>query len=148
MFTNKKILYFAGVVIVLGLLVFSFLLANNRSSNTASPTIVVPAKNGAVPVNNVTQNPVQQVGDTVVFAQTDQYSIIYYQKEQTFSITISSQPAQPARDAAEAVLLQKLGISKDQSCNLIVTTYVPYDVDPNLSGQDYGLSFCPSGKAF
>jgi hypothetical protein len=153
--SGKKLLYFLGILIVIILLMFSFYIANKQPSSSpnstptsTAATLIIPVPGGTVPVNNITQNPVQQADDTVLFAQTSQYSIIYYTQEQTFSITINAQPVQAARDAAEAALLQKLGITKTQACSLTVTTYVPYDVDQNLAGQDYGLSFCQSGKAF
>ncbi len=153
--SGKKLLYFFGILIIIILLVFSFYLANKPSPSAPSTTptstastLAIPIPGGNLPVNNITQNPVQTETDTVVFAQTGQYSIIYYPNEQTFSITINAQPVQAARDAAEAALLQKLGISQTQACSLTVSTYVPFDVDQNLAGQDYGLSFCSNGKAF
>jgi hypothetical protein len=153
--SNKKILYFVGITIVVILLFLSFYLATKQSPGapsstptTTASTLVIPIPGGGIPVNNITQNPIQEVSDTVVFAKTDQYSILYYTKEQTFSINILALPAQAARDAAEAALLQKLGVTKDQVCNLTVSTFVPFDVDQNLAGTDYGLSFCPSGKPF
>ncbi len=155
MFSNRKLWYVLGFISVVGLLLLSFYIANRSStpgtpsnSTSTSLTLVIPVSGGAIPVSNITQNPVQQVEDTVVFAKTSQYTIVYFQKEQTFSISIDSAPVQVARDAAESALLQKLGINKNQACSLTVSTYVPFSVDENLAGQDYGLSFCPSGKAF
>ena len=49
------------------------------------------------------------------------------------------------RPQMEKDFLKTLGISEADACKLKVITNVPYDVNPDTAGIDYGLSFCPTG---
>ncbi len=151
---SKKLWIFIGVGVVAVLFLFSLLLSNrltptnqsNGGATTTGATLDIPTPAGDVKINDITQNPIQQVPDNIVFERSEKFSIVYYPEEKTFSINILAQPLKQSRDQAEAALLKDLGISVVQACKLTVTMFVPFDVDENLAGQDLGLSFCPSGK--
>jgi hypothetical protein len=154
--SKKKVFYFVGIAIVMGLFIFSLLLAGNRS-NPSQPvsgatgtqaTITIPTAQGDVPVRDITQHPAEQVQNTDVIEKNDQYSITYFSNEKSFLINILAEPVQKNRDTAESAFLKDLGVDYGQACKLTVSTYVLFDVNQNLAGQDYGLSFCPSGKQF
>lgn len=51
-----------------------------------------------------------------------------------------------ARDNAEQGLLDKLGITKEEACQIKVTLGVAFSDSEKASGVNYGLSFCPDGK--
>ena len=153
---TKKIWIFTGIGAVIILFLMSLLLANNqpaqnqqsgpsKGSASRSP-LTIPTSKGDVIINDITKHPVQQVPDNVVIDRTNQFTIVYYPNEKTFSINVLANPLQQSRSAAEAALLKDLGIDQGQACKLTVTTFVPFDVDQNASGRDYGLSFCPSGQ--
>jgi hypothetical protein len=152
--TRYKILI--GVVIA-GIFFYSIYLAlfskNHASAppatSSAVPTLSVPAQGGGeVQVNDFTKSPQQTLGDTLVIEQDNDYSIVYFTKDQSFLISILSTPVQEVRIMAEQELLSKLKIQEADACKLNVVLTVPAGVDENLAGRNYGLSFCPSGQAF
>ncbi|MDE2311529.1 MAG: hypothetical protein KGJ93_00360 [Patescibacteria group bacterium] len=114
----------------------------------AANMLNVPAQGGSIPVQDFTKHPVAALNGTDVIAQNNDYSIVYFTKEQSFLITILSQPAAAVRQAAEQELLRQLQIREADACRLNVSLTVPAAVDANLAGKDYGLSFCPSGLSF
>lgn len=148
---NKKVLITIGVIIVIGLFAYSLWRAKSPTPPPPpppGPTLTIQTPQGNVTINDITKNPIHQVTDDLVIAETPQYSIDFFPNEKSFSITLLNTPAQKARDAAEAAFLKLLGVDFSGACKLTVTTFVPADVDPNLAGTNYGLSFCPSGQSF
>ena len=130
-----------------------FLAVSSRKqvvpSSQSNNTLSIPAQGGGtLKVQDVTKNPAQVLGDTDVVEQNSNYTINYFTKDQSFLITILAQPIQANRDAAEQELLNELGISAADACKITVVLTVPAFVDETHAGQDYGLSFCPNGKAF
>ncbi len=115
---------------------------------SSTPQISIPTANGQIQISDITQHPVEQVTDTVVFARTNQYEIAYFPNEQSFTITISAEPVEQARQAAEQAFLDKLQITEGQACQLNVTLAVLGGIDENLAGKNYGLSFCSNGISF
>ena len=116
--------------------------------NPAANTLTVPAQGGTQQVFDFTKSPARVDGDTTVIAENNNYSIVYFTADQSFLITILSDPAQAGRIAAEQELLVKLNVTQDEACKLKVALTVPAGVDEQLAGKDYGLSFCPSGQPF
>jgi len=151
---NKKLLYFFGILVVAGLLAYSLISitskqpSNPNTAATSTQTFVIPTPKGSVTVRDITRNPVQQVTDNTVIERNDSYSIVYYPNEKSFAITLLAAPLQKSREAAESKFLGDLGIDMAQACELKVSTFVPLEVDESFAGQDYGLSFCPSGRQF
>ncbi len=143
-----------GIIILGGLFVFSIIWSLNPNQEKTDVVqkkdekITIKTEKGEVQTNNFYQSIVEKSGNNYALEETKDFDIVYYDKDQTFFITIYSQPAAKARDLAENTLLKRLGIDIGQACQLKVVVRVPFSVDPQLSGQDYSLSFCPNGKSF
>ncbi|MEK7079964.1 MAG: hypothetical protein AAB901_01620 [Patescibacteria group bacterium] len=73
---------------------------------------------------------------------SEDFNIVYNATEQTFIIALLKEPLGEARQAAEELLLQKLGIAKTQMCAL--KYYVGTDAYTNeqYAGMNLGFSFC------
>lgn len=156
MFENKKniILGVIGFIMIVIVAALAY-AAVSTPSNTATPlppganptassnTVGISTPKGNVIVNNFTQNVLSKTESSMTIADTNDYQIIYFQKEGNFLITLASQPATAARIKAETAFLSILNINKEQACKLTVALKIPYSVDENLAGPDYGLSFCP-----
>jgi hypothetical protein len=72
------------------------------------------------------------------------FSMSYFSEDGSIAIDISSQPLASYREKASRYLLQELGITEAEACELNVYVGVSYDVDQKLSGTNLGLSFCPN----
>ena len=153
---NNKYIKFIIIAVVVLLFMFCILAALDYSQKksvqnqpaTSEAVINIPTPNGQVQVKDVTKNPIQQVQDTVVVDRKSNFDIVYITTDKAFLITLESQPLQQTRDVAEQAFLSDLQISKGDACKLTVSLSVPYDVDADLSGKNYGLSFCPVGIPF
>ncbi len=147
---NNTLIKIAIAVVVAGLFIFSIYLAVNNSGKStvtgSGDKISVKTPVGQVQTKNFLQNFVEQSGDALVLAKTQDYDIVYYKQDQVFYITLLSQPLSKAMDAAEKTFVEKLGVDVGQACQLKVVVRVPFSVDSGASGVDYGLSFCPNSK--
>lgn len=105
-----------------------------------------------VEVNNVYNNPVATIPYNnytgVLFKAADDYSISFYPDGEQFSIIINNSELNMAREKAEAGLLEALGISKEEACQLNVSLRTTIQVNRENAGREFGLSFCPDGKPF
>ncbi len=144
---HKALKIFGGVVVA-GIFLYCVFLAMQQSLDTVSSRLGIPTGSGMVRVKDFTAHPVQQVQDTQLIERTDQFSIMYYPKEQAFNITVTGSQIRQARAAAESEFLRMLDIDKNQACQLRVSLMVPYAVAPDLAGRNYALSFCKSGVLF
>ncbi len=119
----------------------------NFSSSTfpTSTTITIGTSKGSVTVNNFYRNPslVTPDAETVLIIATNSYNLAYNTTDSSFTIGLLSEPLAAARTAAEAGLLQTLGISQADACRLNVAVYVPGSIDGDHAGINLGLSFCP-----
>lgn len=105
---------------------------------------------GIVSVKNFYKNrlPLTPDQDSVFFASTEDYNILYFARDSSFSIGLLRKPVQEARGKAEKAFLDALKISKEDACKLDVYLGVPVSVDGDFAGRDYRLSFCPNGVQF
>ncbi|OGC80805.1 hypothetical protein A2943_02940 [Candidatus Adlerbacteria bacterium RIFCSPLOWO2_01_FULL_51_16] len=71
------------------------------------------------------------------------YSILYIESDQSFNVTLLEEPLGDTRTKAEAELIQKLGISKNDMCFLRYVVGTPYWVNEIYAGKNLGFSFCP-----
>ena len=102
---------------------------------------------GYITVEDFYKNPYTQVFDPqndAVIKESDNYTITYYAKFQSFNIALTGGDLHFVRTEAENALLEKLGISKEEACQLTVSLGVPYFANAKASGTEYGLSFCPN----
>ena len=111
--------------------------------------LVIGTPAGSVSVKNFYKNPVEVNSERdALIERTEQYDIVYLAGDSSFLITISRQPFDAARQAAEDDFLKTLQITKEEACRLNVALRVPRFVDENLAGKDFGLSFCPNSIQF
>ena len=123
-------------------------ITGNLASSTSFPTsttITIGTSKGSVTVNNFYKNPALVTPDagTVLIIATSSYNLAYNTGDSSFTIALLSEPLAAARAAAEAGLLQALGIGQADACRLTVSVYVPGSIDANHAGINLGLSFCP-----
>ncbi len=74
------------------------------------------------------------------------YATIYIESDRSFTITLLQEPLGQNRLLAEKELMQKLGISESDMCQLVYSVLVPYSVNQIYAGKNLGFSFC-SGAA-
>ena len=72
-----------------------------------------------------------------------QYLITYVGDSGYFIVSLLQEPIGAARKAAEADLMNQLGVSQDAMCNLNYMVAVPWSVNQVYSGMNLGFSFCP-----
>ena len=70
------------------------------------------------------------------------FSTFYVDSDQSFTISLLAEPIGEVRKQAEQNLLQHLGISQSDACNLRYQVLVPYRVNSFYSGKNLGFSFC------
>ncbi len=123
-------------------------LSSTLAAAPTGSTFQIGTPQGSVTVNNIyTSNDyITLDGQTIVIAQSGDYSIVYNVGDSSFVIALTLVPGslQAARDAAESVFLQKLGISENDACKLNVNEGVTEKGSPYY-GQSLGLSFCGVG---
>jgi hypothetical protein len=71
------------------------------------------------------------------------FSMSYFSEDGSIAIDISRQPLATYREKASRYLLQELGITEAEACELNVYVGVTYETDKVLTGKNLGLSFCP-----
>jgi len=109
----------------------------------------IKTPNGPVSISNVYKKSIGDGGfNGVIFKNNTQYYIAYYPSPEGFIITIHNKDMEKARIAAETDFIKTLNISKEDACKLNVNLMVPLDINENIAGQNFGLSFCPDGKVF
>jgi hypothetical protein len=120
-------------------------------------TFVIQTENGNVSVRNffkgrekeVTSTGLEllphEVGSSYVLSD---YAIYFDWSWKYFAISIQKQPIQKIREQAEQALLEQLNISREDACKLDVRLNILRGVGKFDGGQDYGLSFCPTGISF
>jgi hypothetical protein len=164
--STKIILTIAAVLIVI-LIIFLLFKYFGRQTQPQEPetpstpsTFPIPsASDEKMPVktidgetiylNNVYSQTVESLSQGGVdFVENSDYYMAYYPQDQAFVITLLNSDIKTARNNAERDLLAVLGIDEQVSCQLKVSITVPYSVNADASGQEYGLSFCPGEKPF
>lgn len=122
---------------------------------SGTPSISVAAiQQGSIPVKDFKNNP-NTVKDPYNAGYYDiaggsnpglshaPFHIFYDDTHQYFGITLLSEPIGQYRKQAEQLLLQELGISQAQMCQLNYSVGVGPDVNEAYTGINLGFSFCP-----
>lgn len=138
-----------AVVILVAILFISSIYLYLKKSPEATPEppagkVLIQTSQGSVETKDFLTDFVEQSGDVLALAETKDFSIIYYKQDQVFYINLLSEPLSKALDGAENAMMNKLGIDNGQACRLKTVVRVPYSVNQQASGVDYGLSFCPN----
>lgn len=151
---NTTIYKIVGTLIVIVLFLYGLFQVlknpgskpNNADQNPAGIPISTPA--GEVKVKDFTKTAVESTKDSMLAEKNQGFNIVYFKQDQAFAITLLTEPLAQNRDLAEQAFIKMLNISETDACRLKVSLSIPYDVSAQLSGTDYGLSFCPTGKPF
>lgn len=83
------------------------------------------------------------IAGQITATSSPEYSILYTESDQSFNITLLSEPLAFVRARAEQDFVQKVGIKQVQACNLRYRVGVPNYVNEFYSGKNLGFSFCP-----
>lgn len=75
------------------------------------------------------------------------YIIAYIEPTTSFTIGLFKEPISKSRKEAEQYLMENLGISGMQMCQLKYIVSVPTDVNEFYASQDLRFSFCPDAVA-
>jgi hypothetical protein len=161
----KKFIYIILSLLLLALIVFFYFKitktnpgenSENKSPNNpgteSSPVVTKSEKistpEGEIDLTNVYKNkiPGTEFSMSFAFKKTSDYSMEYFFKEKFFLIVLLNENLEAARKNAETDFLAITGANQKQACYLKVEMTVPYFVDNQASGFDYGLSFCTDGK--
>ncbi len=115
----------------------------------ATPAPTIPQTQvieiSGIPVNNFYKNAAEvNLNTDALITETSSYQIAYLAKFGEFLITVLGSPFPQARATAEQAFISKLGITKEQACQLTVFVSTPSYANPDYSGQKYNLSFCTS----
>lgn len=156
-FLMKKyiLVVFVLCIVVIGLI---FLFKKNSKLSTqgnntnVEKMLYLETKNGSsVSINNPFSFgvPLGEKENVVEISGNDKYAIVYYKKDSSFLITVTSEPAELNRIDAEKVFLEKVGISKEDACKLNIIVNATFRAGGNASDAgNVGLSFCPGSKPF
>lgn len=83
------------------------------------------------------------VDSTSPEAPSHPYIINYIKRTDLFSITLLQEPIGEVRRQAEQYLMQRLGITQTEMCQLRYMVSVPVRVSQIFAGESLGFSFCP-----
>ncbi len=126
-----------------------------------NPTVIVPAQKpaegkrfvqtrngGNLSVNDFLKSPKTTVYEEwgASLKEHPFYTVLYFSNDQSFLISLTGGDLRTARIDGEKELLQNLGITQEEACQIKVAMTVPSNVNQKAAGQDYGLSFCPNGS--
>lgn len=123
---------------------------NNESLiNKTQEKITIETNEGTVQIDNIYKEGGELFKGGITFKESSDYYISFDEASQSFSIAImNAEDLYGARARAEEEFVRVLGITNEQACELKVDLGVPYNVNPQLPADNYGLSFCPNGKDF
>lgn len=74
---------------------------------------------------------------------TDEYELYYDSQSGVISITLYGADTKKSRNSAEDYILDNLPYTKNQWCGFVVRVFTNEYENPQLAGQELGLSFCP-----
>jgi hypothetical protein len=127
---------------------------STNSGSPFAPIAISTLKGNPIAVNDFTKDPQTATSTNIpghyfiaggvdAFSNGSPYSIYYYDKDNSFTITILDEPIGELRMQAEQLLQQKLGITQAAMCNLRYYLSVRNDLNPLYAGKNLGFSFCP-----
>ena len=85
-------------------------------------------------------------GSCPVASDITDFSVMYSETTQAFTIVLLREPIGETRRRAEAFMLERLGITETEACALRYHLGVPTSVNETFAGRNLGFSFC-SGAA-
>lgn len=145
---NKKIILIVVIFAFLGLVSIVLALVSRPDQN---PPVQVPTNSGAVVTNDFFKDSLETRDGITYLESNEAYTIMYDNSLNEFTVTLyvtATYQAEQLRNIAEGVFLKKLGITESEACKLTVNLQVPFSSSAELSGVNYGLSFCPGSIPF
>lgn len=109
-----------------------------------SETVVDPQNTGYYYLGN--HYPFEVDENTII--EQPEYIILYIAETQFFNVALLKEPISTSRKNAEQYLLEHLGVSKEQLCQLDYMVSVPYTVNEFYTSQSLGFSFCQGSILF
>lgn len=101
-------------------------------------------ESGTVNINNVYRYPIERLSKNgVEFVKNEKYVMDFYPEDEGFIIALKDPDVFSALKKAEEDFLIKLGITKEQACELKVSITIPVSISEKYGGGVYGFSFCP-----
>ncbi len=76
-------------------------------------------------------------------ASSSDFNIVYSTSDGAFNIALLSEPLGKARHEMEQFLMDRLGLSQNQLCNLNYYVGTTYWINETYDGENLGFSFCP-----
>ena len=123
-----------------------------ETTEPTTDTMVVPATQGApIEINDITKREgvVEDSANPGIYylagaSPTEEtYTISYLSSDESFTVSVLSEPIGNVRQLAEQDLLNQLGISEYDACRLRYVVLTPASVNPLYAGKNLGFSFCP-----
>lgn len=156
----KNPIIIIAIIFVLGAVALLVLSVRGQNQETERPAVLptseeferpvaAPGKRmvysptGFVEIRDVTESPeAVYSGDVYVVTETSQYSILYYEHNDFFLVSLlDGGDFAAARTMAEQAFLDTLEVSEAEACELSVDLVVPPYIDFDRAGS-YGLSYC------
>ncbi len=88
--------------------------------------------------------PIGNVYDIVNSNTGSPYGIQFTPADSSFQIILEAEPLGATRLKAENALRSMTGLSNTVLCTLHVSVTTTADINPQLAGEEFGLSFCPN----
>lgn len=144
-FLARNIILFALVILIStgGYLIYQLLNKSEETTEREFKTVEniddlekiapVPLPNDSVILTDL--------GD-IMIKDTIKYQIMYHAQDESFVVTIVSNPINKNQEEAEFELLKALNIDEATACKLNTIVRIAKFVNEEKSGQDYLLSFC------
>lgn len=73
------------------------------------------------------------------------FSILYSEHNDSFAISLYERPLELYHENASKYFLELTELNIEDACKLNVFVSVTYDIDPELAGKDFGLTYCEDG---
>lgn len=118
----------------------------SRPTTGTADTITITTTGAPVVIPDVRKQAVKDFDyGVILFYGDERVSMLYYGQSDSFLVSLDQVTNLPSdRQAAEAIFLQELGISRAEACRLTIDVVVPEYVNYSLAGS-YPLSFCNDG---
>lgn len=146
--SKKNALVILSIVILAGLIFFIFFaLFSRKTVDQTAPPIAEDLHVSLPPQAKPLETPgtylIAEFPQKQAPSEAVDYSIVYIDDGNYYIISILKRPLEKTRLDAEDAFLKALSIGRDEACALNVSLGTIASVDQNLSGQNFGLSFCP-----
>lgn len=138
------------IAVLLVVLTIAVLVSGGRTADFSHlPTyengkIELQGKNGeSIYINDIYSKTDERLTENgILFIDLQSYQVAYYPENQGFLITILKADVKGTLEDAERYLLQTLGLTQEEACNLYITGSVPYSINPELAGYQLLLPSC------